>query len=75
MKNVDIRAATMKLAMDQLRSLGALLYTKKQSGVYKLGDVVKQIKDGDWNQSYAATGQIRDQTAQTTTKGPHSHGI
>ena len=68
MKNVDIRAATMKLAMDQLRSLGAHLYTKKQSGVYKLGDVVKHIKDGDWNQSYAETGQVRDQTAQTTTK-------
>ena len=68
MKNVDIRAATMKLAMDQLRSLGAHLYTKKQSGVYKLGDVVKQTKDGDWDQSYAETGQVRDQTVQTTTK-------
>lgn len=69
LKHIDIRAATMKVAMDQLRSLGEHLYTKKKSGVYKLGDVVDQIKDGEWEHSHApGAGQFRDQTAQTEGK-------
>jgi len=59
----------MKVAMDQLRSLGEHLYTKKKSGVYKLGDVVDQIRDGEWEHSHApGAGQHRAQTAQTEGK-------
>ena len=68
MKQIDIRAATMKLAMDQLRSIGSQLYNKQHSGVHTSATVANQIATGDWNNSYAPTSQIRSQTAQTSNK-------
>ena len=68
MKHIDIRANTMKLAMDQLRSIGSQLYNKQHSGIYTSASVANQIATGDWGNSYAATGQVRNQTAQTTGK-------
>ena len=67
MKQIDIRAATMKLAMDQLRSIGSQLYNKQHSGVHTSATVANQIATGDWGNSHApGSGQFRDQTAQTT---------
>ena len=66
MKQIDIRADTMKLAMDQLRSIGSQLYNKQHSGVHTSSTVANQIATGDWGNSYAPTSQIRNQTAQTT---------
>ena len=69
MKQIDIRAATMKLAMDQLRSIGSQLYNKQHSGVHTSATVANQIATGDWGNSHApGSGQFRDQTAQTTNK-------
>ena len=69
MKQIDIRAATMKLAMDQLRSIGSQLYNKQHSGVHTSATVANQISTGDWGNSHASgAGQHRDQTAQTTNK-------
>jgi hypothetical protein len=69
MKQIDIRADTMKLAMDQLRSIGSQLYSKQHSGVYTSASVANQISTGDWGNSHASgAGQFRDQTAQTTNK-------
>ena len=69
MKQIDIRATTMKLAMDQLRSIGSQLYNKQHSGVYTSADIANQVSTGDWGNSHAAgSGQFRDQTAQTTNK-------
>ena len=69
MKQIDIRADTMKLAMDQLRSIGSQLYNKQHSGVYTSADIANQVSTGDWGNSHAAgSGQFRDQTAQTTNK-------
>ena len=69
MKQIDIRADTMKLAMDQLRSIGSHLYNKQHSGIHTSTTVANQIGTGDWGNSYAAgSGQFRDQTAQTTNK-------
>lgn len=69
MKQIDIRADTMKLAMDQLRSIGSQLYNKQHSGVYTSADIANQVSTGDWGNSHAAgAGQHRDQTAQTTNK-------
>jgi hypothetical protein len=69
MKQIDIRADTMKLAMDQLRSIGSQLYNKQHSGVYTSADIANQVSTGDWGNSHASgAGQHRDQTAQTTNK-------
>ena len=69
MKQIDIRADTMKLAMDQLRSIGSQLYNKQHSGIYTSADIANKISTGDWGNSHAAgSGQFRDQTAQTTNK-------
>ena len=69
MKQIDIRATTMKLAMDQLRSIGSQLYNKQHSGVHTSATVANQIATGDWGNSHApGSGQFRDQTAQTTNK-------
>ena len=69
MKQIDIRATTMKLAMDQLRSIGSQLYNKQHSGVHTSATVANQISTGDWGNSHASgAGQHRDQTAQTTNK-------
>ena len=68
MKQIDIRADTMKLAMDQLRGIGSQLYNKQHSGVHTSATVANQIATGDWHNSYAPTSQIRTQTAQTTNK-------
>lgn len=59
----------MKLAMDQLRSIGSQLYNKQHSGVYTSADIANQVSTGDWGNSHASgAGQHRDQTAQTTNK-------
>lgn len=68
MKQIDIRADTMKLAMDQLRSIGSQLYNKQHSGVYTSADIANKISTGDWHNSYASSDNIRNQTAQTTNK-------
>src|SRR5210317_686280 len=68
MKQIDIRAATMKLAMDQLRSIGSQLYNKQHSGVHTSATVANQIATRDWGNSYASTSDVRNQTAQTTNK-------
>lgn len=68
MKHIDISASTMKLAMDQLRGIGAQLYNKRHSGVHTSATVANQIKSRDWGNSYAPTSQIRTQSAQTTNK-------
>lgn len=68
MKHIDISASTMKLAMDQLRGIGAQLYNKRHSGVHTSATVANQIKSRDWGNSYAPTSQIRSQSAQTTNK-------
>ena len=68
MKHIDISASTMKLAMDQLRGIGAQLYNKRHSGVHTSATVANQIKSRDWDNSYAPTSQIRTQSAQTTNK-------
>ena len=68
MKQIDIRANTMKLAMDQLRSIGSQLYNKQHSGIYTSASVANQIATGDWGNSYAPTSDVRNQTAQTENK-------
>ena len=55
----------MKLAMDQLRSIGSQLYNKQHSGIYTSTSVANQIATGDWGNSYAPTSDVRNQTAQT----------